>query len=200
MSWWCGWHGLNGVVEQIAGCASAADLGGWCGWFAARPTGARAEFSCEVDWGCASAPDLGATLLKGPHLVPRERVQNRTPEQVMDSPVPQIMEADLHIPQERGLPVVPQERLQNRVPEQFVGFLVPQIVEERVQNRTQVNVADSPVPQFMEAAVENRVGEQFADSPTPRERGGSRGSWACYTTGARAESSSEALRGIYQCP
>ena len=33
--------------------------------------------------------------MDGPHLFPRERVQNRTPEQTVDSPVPQTMEAVL---------------------------------------------------------------------------------------------------------
>ena len=46
-------------------------------------------------------------------FTPQERVQNRTPEQVMDSPVPQIIE--------NSLPFAPQEHVQCRVPEQAVG-------------------------------------------------------------------------------
>ena len=134
--------------------------------------------------GGVLVPQIWEPLVGRPHLVPRERVQNRTPVQVVGVPAPQIMEAVLLFPLERvqnrtpeqivgvlvtqimedGLPIVPQEREQNRVPEQIVGFPVPQIIEECVQNRTQVQIADSFVPQFMEAAVENRVGEQIVDS------------------------------------
>ena len=61
-------------------------------------------------------------------FTPQERVQNRTPEQVMDSPVPQIIE--------NSLPFAPQEHVQCRVPEQAVGVLVPQITEGQLTDRT----------------------------------------------------------------
>ena len=100
-----------------------------------------------------------------PQLV-EECVHNRTPEQIVDFPVPQIMEAavDFLLPS-------PQERVQNCLSEQIVGFHVPQIVEECVQNRAQEQNADSTVPQFMEAAVENCVGEQISNSFVPQFMG-----------------------------
>ena len=92
--------------------------------------------------GPCQCPRFGSLSLKEAHLVPRERVQNRTPEQVMiplclrswrtacwsyhksafkivrpeqtvGVPVPQIIEAVLPIP---------QERVQNRTLEQIFGF------------------------------------------------------------------------------
>ena len=114
-------------------------------------------------------------------LSPRERVQNRTPEQVMDSRVPHIIEAvlpgqimDSSMPQimENSLPFAPQEHVQNRVAE-IVGIPVPQIVEdflpfvpqERVHSRTQEQLVDVPAPQIMEAIVENRFPELLVDVP-----------------------------------
>ena len=73
-----------------------------------------------------------------------ECVQNRFPEQIMDSPVPQLMEA---VVEEK-----PQERVQNRVLEQIMDSPVPQLTEEIVE-RVQL-VYDSPVPQIMEEIVE----------------------------------------------
>ena len=87
--------------------------------------------------------------------LPQERVQNRTLEQFVGVPVPQITA--------EGLPIVPQELVQNRPPEQIVGFPVPQIVQESVQNRTLEQVLVSPVPQTMEAVVE-------VSPPTQHER------------------------------
>ena len=91
-----------------------------------------------------------------------ERVQNRTPEFIIDSSVPQIME--------EGLPVVPQERVQNRTPEQIVGVLVPQIIEECVQNRTQEQIAAFPVPQISEERVPGRTPEQIMDFPVSQNK------------------------------
>ena len=103
--------------------------------------------------GGVPVPQIWEPIVEGPHLVPLERVQNRTPEQIMDSPVPQILEAvlpepimDSPVPQimEDSLPVFPQECVLHRTQEQIVGVLVPQITEdglpivpqERVHNRT----------------------------------------------------------------
>ena len=88
--------------------------------------------------GAVPVPQIWEPIVEGPLLVPRERVQNRTPEQIVDVSVPPVMEDGLHL--------VPQERVLNRTREQLV---------------------DVPVPQFMEAAVENRVGEQIVDSLVP---------------------------------
>ena len=104
-----------------------------------------------------------------------ERVQNRTPEQILDSSMPQIME--------NSLPFVPQEHVQNRVPEQAVGVLVPQITEdglpgvpqERLQNRTLVQTVGVLVPQITEDGlpivpqerVHNRVAEQIVGVLVP---------------------------------
>ena len=93
----------------------------------------------------------------------------RTPEQVMDSPVPQIIE--------NSLPFAPQEHVQYRVPEQAVGVLVPLITEdglpivpqERVLNRVVEQISGVPVPQIKEDGlptvsqerVQNRTQEQI---------------------------------------
>ena len=66
-------------------------------------------------------------------------MQNRTPEQIVDVPVPQLMEDSLLS--------VPQERVQERTPVQFMDVPVPQLMEaivdvvpsppqELVQDRT----------------------------------------------------------------
>ena len=95
---------------------------------------------------------------------PRKRVQNRKPEQIVGVPVPQIMED--------GLPVVPQECVQNRAPEQLVDVPVPQILEAVVENRFPEQFLNSPVPRFMEAAVQNRVEELVLDRFPASDHGG----------------------------
>ena len=94
-------------------------------------------------------------------LVPQEqvfeeRVLNRTPEQTVGSPVPQITEeiVDSILEQTVGSPVhqiteeivevVPQERVQNRILEQTVGSPVPQITEEILDSILEQTVG-SPV-------------------------------------------------------
>ena len=98
-------------------------------------------------------------------LVPQEQVfeecvQNRVLEQIMDSPVPQLMEAVVE--------VIPQEQVQNRTLEQTVGFPVPQITEEIVENRFPEQFVDVPVRQIMEAIVVDRFPEQLVDVPVPQ--------------------------------
>ena len=86
-----------------------------------------------------------------------ERVQSRTLELIMDSPLLQL--------KEEVSPSLPQARVQNRTPEQIMDFPVPQNMEvyarivratpqERVQNRIPEQIVDIPVPQIMEVAVE----------------------------------------------
>ena len=82
---------------------------------------------------------------------PQVRVQNRTLEQIVGVPVPQI--------KEDGLQLV-SERVQNRTLEQIVDVPVPQIEEdglqvvpERLQNRTLEQIVDVSVPQIKEAIV-----------------------------------------------
>ena len=86
--------------------------------------------------GGVPVPQIWEPIVDGPHFIPRERVQNRTPEQIVGVPVPQILEDGLHL-----------------------------VSQEHVLNRTREQLVDVPVPQIMEAAVENRVGEQIVDSP-----------------------------------
>ena len=87
-------------------------------------------------------------------FVPQERVQNRTPEQTVDVPLPQTVE----------------ERVQNRTHEQIVDSPVPQIIEagvqvsfsmpqERVQNCTQEQIMDFPEPRVLEAVPLERIQE-----------------------------------------
>ena len=84
-----------------------------------------------------------------------ERVQDRTPEQTMEFPVPQILEAVMEV-----VPFAPQESVQNLVEEQIVDS-VPQFLEaavevlpstprERVQNRPRKLFVDLPVPLITE--------------------------------------------------
>ena len=97
------------------GCTCASDHGGSCGRFASHTTGARADSYEQY------------VVFPVPQIM-EECVQNRTLEQIMDSRVPQIMEAVVEV-----LPSTPQER---------------------VQNRTQEQIADTPVPPIMEAVGE----------------------------------------------
>ena len=82
-------------------------------------------------------------LEDGLRVVPQERLQNRTPEQIVGVFVPQLMEV----------------RVQNRFSEQIVDVPVPQLLEapvdvmlttpqERVQNRTPEQIVDVPLPQI----------------------------------------------------
>ena len=104
--------------------------------------------------GAVPVPQIWEPIGEVVQLSPRERVQNRTLEQVMDSSMLPIMEV--------SLPFVPHQRVQNRTPDQIVGIPVPQISEdslpfvpqERVQNRTTEQIVDFPVPQIIEAPVE----------------------------------------------
>ena len=113
-------------------------------------------------------------------------------EQIVDVPVPRIIEDDVDqiagipVPQITGnsLPFVPQERVQNRVAEQIVGIPVPQLMEavvevtpqERVQNRMPVQIVDVPVPQITENSlpfvpqerVQNCTLEQIVGVPAPQ--------------------------------
>ena len=111
---------------------------------------------------------------------PQECVQNRTPEQIVDVPVPPILEAvEVY---------APQECVQKRTLERFVDVPVPQIIEaalevdapqECVQNHTLEQIVGEPVPSVMEADVEieratpqecvfNRTPEQLVDEPVPQ--------------------------------
>ena len=100
---------------------------------------------------------------------PQERVQNRTPELVVDVSVPQIVEESVqHRTQERiadspvpqimvaVLPSIPQELVQIRTQEQIVVSSVPQLLEECVQDRTPEQIVDFPVPQTMDAPLHHR--------------------------------------------
>ena len=58
----------------------------------------------------------------GLQLVPQKRVQNRTLEQIVDEPVPPVMEAAVEV-----MRPTPQECVVNRTPEQLVDEQVPQI-------------------------------------------------------------------------
>ena len=123
--------------------------------------------------GAVPVPQIWEPIVDGPHLVPQVRVQNGTPEQIVDVPVPQITED--------SSPGVPQERVQKRTPEQIVDVPVPQIMEDslpfvpqaRVQNRTPEQIVDVPVPQLMEDSllfvpqerVQNRTPEQILMPP-----------------------------------
>ena len=147
--------------------------------------------------GAVPVPQIWEPVGEVVQLSPQERVQNCTPEQIMDSSVPQLLEAVVEVtPQERvlnrtqeqivgvpvpqimedGLPVVPQERVQNRTLEQIVGVPVPQITEdglpvvpqERLQHRTPEQIVGFPVPQIVHVSVQNRTLEQVSVSTVPQ--------------------------------
>ena len=101
-------------------------------------------------------------------------MQNRTLEQIVDVPLPPIMEVPVDV-----MRSTPQERVQNRILEQIV-VMVPRILEadvdvvratpqECVLNRTSEQLVDEPVPQIAEQAVrvtpqervQNRILEQI---------------------------------------
>ena len=116
------------------------------------------------------------------HHVPQERVQDRTPEQFVDVPVPRIVERADEV-----VRVTPRERVQNLTLEHIVDVPVPQIMkaavevvhapQECVQSRTPEQIVDEPVRPVMEAAVEvvrnppqrvqDRVRDQIVDVPVP---------------------------------
>ena len=75
-------------------------------------------------------------------------MQNRTLEQIVDFPVPQLMEAIVEV-----VPSPPQERVQNCTSEQIVDVPVPRTMEERVSSRIQEQIMDLPVPQIMVAST-----------------------------------------------
>ena len=85
---------LERIVEQIGGVlvplASKGNVDGLVG----------------EQIGAVPVPQIWEPIGEVVQLSPRERVQNRTLEQVMDSSMPPIMEV--------SLPFVPQERVQNR--------------------------------------------------------------------------------------
>ena len=114
---------------------------------------------------CVPVPQLMEAVVE---VTPQERVQNRTPEQIVDVlvpqiveervqlctldqifefPVPRIMEAIVEV-----VPSAPQERVQNRTPEQILDVPVPRTMEERVPSCIQEQIMDLPVPQIMVAS------------------------------------------------
>ena len=121
-------------------------------------------------------------------VVPQERVQNRTPDQIVDFHVPRILEASVDV-----MRATPQEHVQNRMQERVLNRSQGQIVDEPVsqimdaaqvlhapqecvQNRTLEHIVDVPVPLVLEAAVEvdspqecvqNRTPEQIVDVSVP---------------------------------
>ena len=102
------------VVEQIVGAPVPLDHGERRGSYT---SGTRAEsLSWSRSW-VSLYPRSWRPPWKLRRLVPQERVPNCTPEQIVDVPVPQIME--------ESLPALPQERVQNRTLEQIVDVPVP---------------------------------------------------------------------------
>ena len=89
-------------------------------------------------------------------------MENLFPEQIVNSPVPQIMEAVVDY----------------RFPEQIVNSPVPQFMEATVENRVGELIVGSPVPLFMgedveivisapQESVQNHTMEQMVDFPAP---------------------------------
>ena len=101
---------LERIVEQIGGVLVPQALQG------------DVDGLVEEQIRAVPVSQIWEPIVDGPDLVPQVRVQNRTPEQVMDVPAPQIMED--------SLPFLPQERVQNCTREQIVDVLVPQITED----------------------------------------------------------------------
>ena len=139
--------------------------------------------------GAVLVPQIWEPIGEVVQLSPRERVQNRTLDQIVGIPVPQIMEVSLPaLPQERvqnrtlvqivdiPVPQISKERVQNRTLEQFVGVPVSQntedglpiIPQESVQNRTPEQTLGFPVPQIVQESVLNRTLEQVLVSPVPQ--------------------------------
>ena len=162
---------LERIVEQIGGLLVPQFLKGDVDRFQENSVGEQI--------GAAPVPQIWEPVGEVVQLVPRERVQNRTPEQILDSPVPQIMEA--------VWPSTPRERVQNRTPEHVMDSSVPQVLEavlpsapqERVQNCTLEQIAAFPVPQISEAfagivraspqeSVQHRIPDPIVDLPVPR--------------------------------
>ena len=126
-------------------------------------------------------PELGISvpqfveeiMEEGLHLVPQERVLKCTPEQLVDLPVFQIMEAivENRFPEQLvDLPVfqIMEAIVENRFPEPLVDVPVPLITEAIVEDRFPEQLVDVPMPQIMEAIVEDCFPEQFVDVPVPQ--------------------------------
>ena len=107
-------------------------------------------------------------------VTPLERVQNRTPQQIVGVHVPQIMEARVDV-----MLITPQERVQNRTLEQIVDVPVPRTMEaivkvvpsppqERVQNCTPEQIVDVPFLRTMEVRVPSCIQEQIMDLLVPQ--------------------------------
>ena len=100
-----------------------------------------------------------------------ERVQ-RTAEQIVHVPVPQIQEQ-----LEVRVQVIPRELFPERIEEQIVDIPVPSIVEEiaevvqfipqeRLQQRTLEQIVGVPVPQVVEEQLDAEETTQFVDEPS----------------------------------
>ena len=92
----------------------------------------------------------------------RSAYKNRTLEQIVDVPVPPVLEAVVEVS-------APQECVQNRTLEPVVDVPVPQFKEddlqlvpqERVKNLSLEQLVDEPVPQ---------IAEEIVVRPVPSER------------------------------
>ena len=116
----------------------------------------------------APVPQPREETVEAVRLIPRERVQQPTAEQIED--VPQLREETVG-----AVKLVPQERVQQRVVEHEP---VPQILQETVevvlipQERVQQRVVEhEPVPQILQETVEvvliphERVQQRTVDAP-----------------------------------
>ena len=72
--------------------------------------------------------DKGIDVVEVVQIIPQERIQQRIVEQIVDVPVPQVVEEILEV-----IKVIPQERVSERIVEQIVDVPVPQVMEEIVK-------------------------------------------------------------------
>ena len=119
-----GWVYEERISERSgADCRLARPAGhGVCRVAVGVCRGADRGFACASDSRRRFAARAGARAQLRPQIM-EDRMHKRTPEQIADTPVPQIMEAVVEV-----VPSTPQDSVQNLVEEQ---------------------IADSPVPLFM---------------------------------------------------
>ena len=72
--------------------------------------------------------DKGIDVVEVVQIFPLERIQLRIVEQIVDVPVPPVVEEILEV-----IKVIPQVRVSERIVEQIVDVPVPQVMEEIVE-------------------------------------------------------------------
>jgi len=124
-------------------------------------------------------------VIEVPRIIRQERIHHRQVEQIVEVPVPEIVEEIVEVPA-----LIHKARALQRNVDQLVEIAVPEVVEEtvevpkivtreRIRQRSVEKFTDIPVPQVVEERVEmpvivpqiricHRMVEHFVDVPVPQ--------------------------------